>query len=89
MRLRVQPTNEEANFREGSDHILAVLSSDDVTKYLESGEKLTDRTGPLCPFIITDSPFAFGIHKRTVLSFDAEARTSPSGENLTSVTAAV
>lgn len=51
-----------------------------------SKEKSTDRTAPVWPFITTDSPFADGVHNLTVLSLDAEARKSPSGENCTSVT---
>ena len=31
-------------------------------------------------------PYALGTQIRTVLSFEADAKTSPSGENLTSVT---
>ena len=66
---------------DGRDHTLTVLSSDAVMSWRESSEKETERTAPECPLSSVDSPRAFGSHSRTVRSFDAEAMSSPVGEN--------
>lgn len=83
------PVREHTNFLEGSDHTLAVLSSDAVISIELSSENLTVLTGAVCPFRLTELPFALGIHRRIVLSLDADATTSPWGEKQTSVTGPV
>lgn len=71
----------------GGRHRRMVPSMPPDTIRLPSGEKATDKTQPLCPFI--GSPRAARVrasHKRRVSSYPADTTVRPSGEKATDLT---
>jgi hypothetical protein len=74
------PLRVSLNFCPAMLHILIVLSSDDVSKVVESGEKDTQRTPPVWALITLERPLLIlGAHRRTVLSFEPVAMIPPVG----------
>ena len=63
-----------------------VLSSDADASSLESGEKATEQTTPLCPSSVRCSAPVAASQSRTVLSRDADASSLESGEKATDQT---
>jgi hypothetical protein len=62
------------------------VSSDADASSLESGEKATDLTPPLCPLSVCCSVLVAAFQSRTVLSFDANASSLKLGEKATDQT---
>ncbi len=63
-----------------------VVSFDADASSLESGEKATDQTQPLCPLSVCCSEPVTASQSRTVVSSDADASSLESGEKATDLT---
>jgi len=78
------PLSVSLNFCPAMLHILMVLSSEAVRSVVESGEKATHRTPPVCALMTLDRPLLmFGAHRRTVRSFEPVAMMPPVGVTAT------
>jgi hypothetical protein len=66
-----------------------VLSSLHVASMRPLSEKAQSLTAPQCALSTVERPWAVGVHRRTVLSLDAEAMRLLLGSYATLVTAAV
>ena len=74
------PLRVSLNFWPAMLHILIVLSSDAVSNVVESGEKDTQRTPPVCALMTLERPLLMlGAHRRTVRSLEPVAIIPPVG----------
>ena len=83
------PLSVSLNFWPAMLHIFIVLSSDAVSNVVESGEKDTHRTPPVCALMTLERPLLMlGAHRRTVRSLEPEAISPFASEKATECTLA-